>query len=131
MKKKFLALLIMFMVPGFAFAAKKDDASNYNLNFHVIRSEIVYGCNHSFMGNPSSCGMRLWVLANINGEILELRTNFDQLIRRGDYKAKELGSESAPDYIDNRRYQVLFPDGQKQTFDVVGLREKSEDEQGK
>jgi hypothetical protein len=124
MKRRTLVLGILLATSGMAYAAKKDNPVDYNIALHVSKSEVVYSCNRSFLGSPGGCGMRLWILANLNDEILELRGNTDALIRIGDYKAKQVVTDHVPDYGDNRRYQILFPDGEKLMFEVVGEQEK-------
>jgi hypothetical protein len=77
------------------------------------------------MGGATSCGMRLLVVAVIDGKKLELRANTSDLLRTGDYKAKEKVDDFAaekkiPSYVDQRVYDFLLPDGKIMTFQVVG-----------
>ncbi len=113
---------MLFAVPMMAHASKPNPA-DYKLQVHVRRTELTYACNSSFLGNPSSCGMRLLVIAIVEGQKLELRANTSILLRTGDYKAKPAALGDDTSYEDHRAYEFLMPDGKTMTFQVVGESE--------
>jgi hypothetical protein len=114
----------LLLSPLVAFAAKPD-AADYKLEAHVTRTELTYACSSSSMGSPSSCGMRLLIVAVIDGKKLELRANSSLVLRTGDYKAKATVVDADPNgYIDQRAYELLMPDGKTITFQVVGELEE-------
>lgn len=121
MKTK-LSILAMLLAAPLAASAAAPDSSEYTLPVHIRQTELTYACNSSFLGNPSSCGMRLLITAVVEGQKLYLRANTSLLIRTGDYKAKAKKDEgeSGPHYVDQRAYDLLMPDGKVLTFQVVG-----------
>jgi len=123
MRTKPSILGALILSPLMAFAAKPDPAT-FTLNVHVKQSEVAYGCNSSFLGNPGSCGMRLVIFAIIKGQKLELRANKDFVLRPGDYKAREkTEADTSGPYTDGRVFEFLMTDGKILTFEVVGETE--------
>jgi hypothetical protein len=120
MNSKHLTLAgILVIAPAMAIASKPNPA-DYTLLIHARQTELVYACNSSLLGRPESCGMRLLIVAVVNGQTLQLRANTDMLLRTGDYKAKAKAAGSATSYVDQRAYDILLPDGTTMTFEVVG-----------
>ncbi len=120
MQKTIAAMLLA--IPMMAHASKPNP-NDYKLQVHVRQTELTYACNSSFLGNPSSCGMRLLVIAIVEGKKLELRANTSVLLRTGDYKAKPAALGDDTSYEDYRGYEFLMPDGKTMSFQVVGESE--------
>jgi hypothetical protein len=130
-----LAIVLLFL-SGFCWA-EKPNPSDYTVAVHVQSSQLVSVC--SGVLGKTECEIRLRLNVLIDGKRLvldgkPLMVNLDNsgVLRTGDYKARlvvtyktRMGGDDAPvpDYVDRRKYEMLFPDGQAHEFQLVGESE--------
>jgi hypothetical protein len=118
MKAVFFA--IGLLAPALGGAA--PNPAEYPIAVHVQASRLLSECDSAL--NHVVCGKKLHVNVVIEGKKYELDGGIDdRVLHVGDYHAKvtqdygDAGSEF------RREYELLFPDGTKRKFSVVGETE--------
>jgi hypothetical protein len=94
--------------------------ADYSTNVHVSSARYV------LMEEPvSRDGTFEELSVVIDGQKLQLAVEADRngLLATGDYKAKLIKDEHKTSYESSKTYEILFPDGRKMKFDVVGQSE--------
>ena len=117
MKAVFFA--IGMLAPALAGAA--PNPAEYPIAVHVQASRLVSECDSAL--NHVACGKKLHVNAVIEGKKYELDGGIDDhLLHLGDYHAKITQDyDGGSEY--RREYELLFPDGTKRKFSVIGETE--------
>jgi hypothetical protein len=125
MKNVLIALLLF--APAFALAEKPtSNPADYAVVVHVQASHIASNCS-DVTGGSSVCFWEHHLNVTIDAKKYEL-TSIRALkavfaLHVGDYKAKVLKEDTSKDYEYQRSYELLYPDGQTEDFQVMGESE--------
>ncbi len=125
MKKGLFALLIL--APVLALAEKPaPNPADYAVAVHLQASRIALDCG-DVTGGSSVCTWEHHLKVTIDGKKYEL-TSIHRLksvfvLHVGDYKAKVLKEDTSKSYGYQRSYELLYPDGQTEDFQVMGESE--------
>lgn len=117
---KAVLFAIGLLAPVLVWAA--PNPTEYPIAVHVQASHLVNECDSAL--NRVACGKKLHLDVTIEGKKYELDGGIDdRLLHVGDYHAK-----ITQDYVDpgseyRREYELLFPDGTKRKFSVIGEEE--------
>ena len=107
MKKIMLVLLFLTLS---AWANSNPNPADYPLKVHVISSRLYA---------PGG----LTLETTIDGTKYTLWDNWNQLLIPGDYKAKLIKDKRVNSYQFNSEYELLYPDGKTEHFQVYGISE--------
>jgi len=125
MKKTLLALLIL--APAIALAEKTaPNPADYTIAVHIQASRIGLDCG-DVTGGSSVCVWEQHLKVTIDGKTYELNSIHVLknvfVLHVGDYKAKVLKEDTSKSYEYQRSYELLYPDGQTEDFQVMGESE--------
>jgi len=111
--KKHLLLFALLLCAMSAFAAKKPDPADYNVTVHVTASRVD-GCIRELDA----------VIGGVNYQLSAACAKIPisvGVLKLGDYKAKLVKDDRSSAFFIMQAYEILFPDGTKKKFDVVGV----------
>jgi len=113
---------VLLLVPAASWAKPKPE--DYTIAVHVQASHLINECRGS--SSLIRCSFKLHLDVVIDGKKFDLNSKDDLelVLRRGDYKAKVVGTDSPQSSVDsNLEYEFLFPDGTTRKYRVVGETE--------
>jgi len=122
MKNFLIALLLI--APALAVADKPTpNPADYTVAMHVQASRITLDCGE-VTGGSSVCIWEHHLNVTIDGKRYELNSIHPLktvlVLHVGDYKAKVVKEDTSKSYGFQRSYELLYPDGQTEDFQVIG-----------
>jgi uncharacterized protein YcfL len=123
-----LSLLVFAMSVAPFLAAQEKAAAAGPVTVKVSESHLVNECSTDAKG--SSCSNKLQIKATINGRTYWLESQGERkflvtlkayLLEPGEYTAILADEEHKGSYKFNSVYELTYPDGKTEKFDVIGV----------